>query len=110
MEMLSPRARYTPTAWEVSLVRVERTVLDEPVLVRVARRLGAIRHAELAIDVRQVELHGLLGDPELLRDCFVGEAAGDGADDHELSIGQPCFLGDPLAALLGDADGREDVA
>src|SRR5205807_9856592 len=42
--------------------------LDQAVLVRKARSLGPVRHAELAIDVRQVELDGLLRDPELLAD------------------------------------------
>jgi len=44
------------------LVVVER-VLDQAPLVREPRCLGAVLYAELAIDVREVELHGLLGDP-----------------------------------------------
>src|SRR5438309_1682050 len=46
-------------------------VVDEALLERVARGLGPVRDAELAIDVREVELDGLLGDPELLRDRLV---------------------------------------
>jgi alpha-1,2-mannosyltransferase len=46
----------------------DHELVGEPVLVRVPRRLGAVLDAELAVDVRQVELHRLLGDPELLAD------------------------------------------
>ena len=38
-------------------------VSDEALLERVPRGLGAIRHTELAIDVREVELHRLLRHP-----------------------------------------------
>ena len=47
----------------------------KPRLVRVPDRLGAVPDAELPIDVRQVELHRLLRDPELLRDLLVRQAA-----------------------------------
>src|SRR5438128_43230 len=53
------------------LVRPADAVVDESVLECIPRRLGAIRDAELPVDVRQVELHRLLGDPELLRDSLV---------------------------------------
>ena len=53
----------------------------------VAARLGAVRHAELAIDVREVELHRLLGDPQLLADLRVREALGDVLQDLELALG-----------------------
>jgi hypothetical protein len=43
----------------------------DPAAERVARRLGAAADAELAVDVRQVELHRLLGDPALLADRLV---------------------------------------
>ena len=57
----------------------DRELFDEPVLVSVPRRLGAVLDAELAVDVRQVELHRLLGDPELLADRGVREAPGERA-------------------------------
>ena len=62
---------------------VER-VLDQATLVREPRRLGAVLHAELAIDVREVELHRLGSDPELLRDLVVRKAAG--LTDREITI------------------------
>jgi hypothetical protein len=54
------------------------------VLVGEACGLGAVLHAELAIDVRQVELHGLRRDPELLRDLVVRETACERFEDREL--------------------------
>ena len=60
--------------------------LHEPVLVRDARRLGAVLHAELAVDVREVELHGLRRDPELLRDLVVREPARERAENGELAL------------------------
>ena len=57
-------------------------------LVRDPRRLGAVLHAELAVDVRQMELHGLGRDPELLRDLVVREAAGERAEDRQLALGE----------------------
>ena len=55
---------------------------------RVAARLGAVRHAELAVDVRQVELHRLLGDPQLAADAGVREAVGHQAEDLALAGGE----------------------
>ena len=50
-----------------------------------AARLGAVRDAELAIDVRQVELDGLLGHPELAPDPSIGHPVGYEAQDLELA-------------------------
>ena len=69
------------------VVGVDRA-LDEPVLVGDARRLGAVLHAELAVDVRQVELHRLRRDPELLGDLVVREAARQRPEDRDLALGQ----------------------
>ena len=57
-----------------------------------------------------MELHRLLGDPELLRDRLVRQAARDGANDHELALGQPGVACRALARVLGDADRREHLA
>src|SRR5262249_6614656 len=68
----APRATYELGRGEAegSAVVVDRAV-HEPLLVRVPRRLGAVRDAELPVDVGQVELDGLLGDPQLLADRLV---------------------------------------
>src|ERR671934_271434 len=63
-------------------------LFDEPVLVRVPRRLGPVLDAELAVDVRQVELHRLLGDPELLADLLVREAPGELRQQRRLALAQ----------------------
>ena len=47
-----------------------------PVHVRVAAGLGSVGHAELAVDVREVELDGLLGDPQLTCDVAVRQPIG----------------------------------
>src|SRR6266478_2235579 len=69
-----------------------RAVLDEALLECVAGGLGPVRDFELAVDVRQVELDGLLGDPELLCDRLVRQASRHGAHDDELALGQPRLL------------------
>ncbi len=61
----------------------------EAVVVRPAHRAGAVVHVELAVDVRQVELHRLLGDPQLLADLLVREAARERSDERDLPFGQP---------------------
>ena len=75
--------------WAATLdVFVQRAV-DEAVLVDVPGRLGAVRYAELAIDVRQVELHRLLGEEELLRDLLIRSARLQYLEDRELAVAQP---------------------
>src|SRR4051812_49150280 len=61
---------------------------EEPVDVGVAARLRAVRHAELAVDVREVELDGLLGDAEARGDLAVGPALGDLLQDLVLAPGE----------------------
>src|ERR1044071_9081808 len=73
--------------------------VDETVLVREPRYLGAVRHAELPIDVRQVELDGLFRHPELLADRLVREAAREGGEDRRLALGEAGRLGGALAGL-----------
>src|ERR671923_475867 len=60
--------------------------------VGVLDRLGPTRDAELAVDVREVELHRLLGDPELLRDLPVREAVAECREDRELTLTQTNLL------------------
>src|SRR4051812_32103567 len=47
-----------------------------------------VRDAELAVEVAEVELDGLLGDPELAADRLVGQTAGQGLEHRELALGQ----------------------
>src|SRR4051812_9859354 len=58
---------------------------DEVVQVRVARRLGAVGDAELAVRVRQVELRRLLGHPERAGDLAVRVALRRQAQDLQLA-------------------------
>ena len=69
------------------------TGVDEPVQVREAAGLRAVGHAELAVDVREVELDRLLCDPELGADRAVRGAGGDEAEHLELTRGEPRGLG-----------------
>src|SRR3954470_10287897 len=62
--------------------------LDEPVLVCESSGLGAVRDAELAIDVREVELDRLLRHPQLFADRLVREAAREGREDRGLALGE----------------------
>ena len=83
--------------------------VDEAVLVRVPRRLGAVFHVELAIDVREVELDGLLRDPELFADRLVRKAAGKRLEDGRLAFCETGrFDGILLGCLLGQPDCAED--
>src|SRR6185437_7920963 len=74
--------------------------------------LGPVRHAELAVDVGQVELDGLLGHPELLADRLVREPARDRREDRRLTLGQTggtsrivAGLGEPDRAVDGSLYG-----
>ena len=67
------------------LVALVERAFDEALLVGVAGGLGAVRDAQLAVDVREVELDGLGSDPELLRDRGVGLALCECGQDRELS-------------------------
>jgi hypothetical protein len=58
------------------------------VQVGVPARLGPVGDAELAVDVRQVELDRLLGHPQGPGDAAVGVAHGHVAEDLELAIGE----------------------
>src|SRR5215467_14303655 len=62
--------------------------LHEPVLVREAGSLGAVRHAEFAIDVCEVELDRLFRHPQLLADGLVREASREGCEDRGLAFGE----------------------
>src|ERR687884_1032953 len=75
-----------------------RRRLDEAVLVGDAGRLRAVRDPELPVHVRQVELHRLLGDPELLADLLVREASGQRAEERRLPLAQAQVLVRPAEA------------
>src|SRR5581483_6079826 len=55
--------------------------LDEPVLEGVADGCAAVRHAELPVDVGEMELDCVLAQPQLLADRFSGHSARDGLKD-----------------------------
>lgn len=95
--------RWNPQAGSVVVDRA----LDEPVLVREAGSLGAVRHAELAIDLREVELDGLLGHPQLLRDRLVREASGQSGEDRRLALCKPRSARGAVFRV-GQADRAED--
>jgi len=72
------RLRHRPYGFgAVALLLAVERAFDESLLVGEPRCFGAVLDAGLAVDVREVELHGLLGDPQLLRDLVVREAAGE---------------------------------
>src|SRR5947209_12811786 len=87
-----------PRFGRVSGSAVVGRALDQPVLIREARGLGAVRDAELAVDVREVELDRLFRDPELLADCLVRESAGKSGKDRGLALGE---AGRTRGALAG---------
>jgi len=78
-----------------------------PFLVREASSLGAIRDAELAIDVREVELDRLFRHPQLLADRLVREAARESGEDRGLAFGEAGGAGGALAGV-GQADRAVD--
>src|SRR5918992_1871565 len=95
------------SCWSLSNSFEER-VRDQAVLVRVADRLGPVGDAETPIDVRQVELHRLPGEPELLRDLLVGEAPGESFEHPLLARRQAGLVRFPLARGLEAAHGSVD--
>src|SRR5919199_2344331 len=82
---------------------------DEAVLVGDSRRLRAVLDAELPVDVREVELHRLLGDPELLADLLVREAARECRQQGCLTLAQAENLAGPPRRLELAVD-RERIA
>ena len=72
---------------------VAEGALDQAELVGLAHRVGAVLGAELAVDVRQVELHRLLRDPQLLRDLVVRLPARELGEDRDLAVGEAGRLG-----------------
>src|ERR687885_2969748 len=84
----APAVAHTTTAAPAATTGSRRR-LDEAVLVGDAGRLRAVRHSELPVHVRQVELHRLLGDPELLADLLVREPSRERLEDVELAVGEP---------------------
>src|ERR671930_49756 len=72
--------------------RPSAAAIDQAVLLREADCGGAVRHAELPVDVAEVELDGLLGDPQLLADRLVREPAHHGLEDHALALRQIALI------------------
>src|SRR5918995_5106829 len=64
------------------------SVLKQTVALCPATRLGAVRNVELAIDVRQVEFHSLLGHPEHPGELRVGMSFRRQLKDLELAPGE----------------------
>ena len=60
----------------------------EPVLVGVADRAAAVADAELAIDVREMELDRVLADPQLCADRLGRETGRDGGENRQLALCQ----------------------
>src|SRR6478609_11353676 len=92
-----------------SAVLVQRA-FDKTLLVGVTRGFSPVGYTELPIDVRQVELDGLLGDPELFGDLLVREAARERPEDDCLTTREAGRLGGARRGRIGHADGVEDVA
>src|SRR5262249_11814293 len=63
----------------------DRRRADQMIADGEERELETVRHAELAEDLRQVVLDGLLAQREALRDFLVRQAAADRADDLQLA-------------------------
>src|SRR5947207_12433907 len=69
--------------------RLPGDLRQQAVKLRPATRLGPVGDVELAIDVRQVELDGLLRHPEHLRELRVRVALRDEPEDLDLTLRQP---------------------
>src|SRR3954447_15884065 len=78
--------------------------------VRIAARFGAVGDAELAVRVRQVELDGLLGHPELAGDSAVRVALGDEAQDLQLATGEGAVDARGLVARAAAWEMHDGVA
>src|SRR6185369_9473113 len=61
---------------------------DQSVRVSEAAGLRAVGHSELAVDVRQVELHGLLCHEELTGETVVRRTRRDETQQLELALGE----------------------
>src|SRR5207247_1975961 len=64
----------------------------------------ASAHVELAVDVREVELHRLLGEPKRAGDLLVRLPLGKRLQDRHLAFGEASLFDDRVDTLLGDAD------
>src|SRR5918992_4424802 len=81
-----------------------RPMRQKAVELRPAAGLRAVRDAELAVDVGEVELDRLLGHPEHAGELRVRVALGDEAEDLQLPAGETgrCLDGERRSA---DGDG-----
>src|SRR5436190_1990732 len=71
---------------------------NEAVLVGVADRAAAVGDAELAVDVREMELDGVLAQPELAADRLRRLPVCDSREDFALALRQSGALGCGLSA------------
>lgn len=58
---------------------------QQTVDVREVTRLGSICHIQLPVDIPEVELHSLLGNPELARNVAIGRPSRHQLQDFELT-------------------------
>jgi len=68
--------------------RRDRSGSDQPMLERVTNRARAVGDLELAIDVGEVELDGVLADPQLFANRRRCHPFGDRVEDCALASGQ----------------------
>ena len=88
-------------------VRAARSRPAPAVPVRVPDRLGAVRHAELAVDVAEVKLHRLLGDEVLLADRACSRSLGERTQDLEFAFGEPDGADEMIVRGLASAEREE---
>jgi len=67
---------------------------------------GAGRDTNFGVDVTDVVIHGIHGNRQLLRNLFVGLAAGEQTQDFNLAVGQAGYQlaarADPVTCSLQD--------
>src|SRR5947207_15653984 len=63
----------------------------QTLLVGVAGSFGPVRDAELAIDLVQMELHGLIAEPEILRNRAIRQTSRHAPPDLTLALAEAQF-------------------
>src|SRR5215207_9913840 len=89
------------------LIDALRDALEDAAVEREPGSLGAVGNAELPVDVAEVELHRLLGDPELPADRAVREPAGERLQHRELAVGEADLVAGLRLAAVVDVDALE---